>query len=316
MSVSNHEPSSFDFPGLPGIFDTKYPKVTNGWVSYTPCTGVMAEAVQTIGITSRPASDPLLAVGYKGHAGYSKRYGGVDLTIDAVLTDNVNVSGAYGYDLSDFESKLVGNFSCITTNRTNGKKVNVTGIYVNQITFNFNANDNCTTSWGFVADGVSYEDYVTAESGVVGDIDYHCVNPLTWDEVHIHDGVNNIILTGVQSATFTASLNRQDIFEIGQFEPYDRSVTHPYDVSVSINTLANDVRLTNWWDKFVASYDPSDDCANGLIVKIMTQSIAGHGSEREFIIASGLRPTNSTLNVAVGSNSTVALNFGGTSLRF
>ncbi len=320
MAIANHEATAIDFPGLPGVFDTKYRKSTAGWLGGNlPFSGVMAEAVQSIAITSRAASENLLSVGNKGHAGYSRRFGGVDLTIDAVLTDNVNVSGAYGYDLSDFENKLLSGLVVTTTNSQLGRVATLSGIYVNSISFSFNANDNSTTSWSFVADGVTWSGYDVSTQGVKGNRDYHCVNPLTWDEVNIYDTCNGVILTGVQSATFTATLNRTDVFQIGQFEPYDRSVQHPYDVSVSLNTLANDVRLVNWWDKFVPSYDPMSECSSacgGLVVKVRTYPIVSGAVSRDFIIASGLRPTTATLNAAVGSNSVVTLAFAGTSLRF
>lgn len=319
MAVAQHEASSLSLTGLPGIFDPAAPKTTSGWLTgWLPYTGVMAEAVQTVSITSRVNAENLLAIGTKGHAGYSKRFGGVDINIDAVLTDNVNVSGAYGYQLSDFESKLPGNLVLTTTNSSVGKRVTVSGLYVNSINFNFNANDNVTTSWTLVGDDLTYADYNVA-SGVIGNSDFHCVDPLTWDEIHLVNGCSGISLTGVQSATFSATLNRTDIFQIGQFTPYDRSVTHPYNVTVSINTLANDVALVGWWEKFVASYDPMSECGTAcgsLVIKVYTQPLASGAITMPFIIASGLRPTTSTLNTAVGSNSTVALNFEGTNLMF
>ncbi len=318
MSVGNAEASSFSFPGLPGTFDTSAPKLNPGWLgSNLPYSGVMAEAVQTIAITSRNAAENLLAVGFRGHAGYSKRFGGVDVNIDAVLTDNAAVSGAYGYQLADFDNRLSGLLTVITTNSSVGKKVMVSGLYVTSATFSFTQNANCTTAWTFVGDGIAYENYTVAASGAIGNKDYHCVNPLTWDEIHIYDGANNVVLTGVQTATFTANINRQEVYQIGQFEPFDRTVQYPYDVTVSINTLSDEVNLVNWWAKFIPTYDPMSDCAGGMIIKVRTNSILGSiASTRDFIIASGLRPTTSTLNNAVGSNATVALNFQGTSLRF
>ncbi len=318
MALSNHEGSLLTFSGLKGIFDVRAPKLTAGWLPGLPFSGVMAEAVQSVAITSRIAAENLLAVGYKGHAGYSKRFGGVDVNIDAVLTDNVNVSGAYGYDLSDFENQIFGNLVLYTTNGQFGRAVTVSGLYVNSVSFSFNQNDNSTTSWSFVGDGLTYSGYTVATDGSKGFIDYHCVNPLTWDEIHIYDQKNSVILTGVQTATFSATLSRTDTFQIGQFTPYDRAVQHPYNVTVSLNTLANDVALVNWWQKFVPSYDPMSDCADGLVIKVRTNPIANAATTtpRDFIIASGLRPDTGTLNVAVGSNSTVSLNFAGTSLRF
>lgn len=317
MSVGNHEASQLLFPGLPGVFDPAAPKVTAGWLApFLPYSGIMAEAVQSVAITSRNAAENMLAVSFRGHAGYSKRYGGVDVNIDSILTDNVLVSGAYGYDLSDFDNKLTGNMVLITTNSTYGKKVTVSGIYTSSVSFSFNQNDHSTTAWSFLGDGIGYENWFVSTSGNVGNRDSHCVNPLTWDEIHIYDSKNAVVLTGVQTATFTANINRSEIFQIGQFEPYDRTVQYPYNVTVAINTLSNEVALTNWWSKFVPTYDPTTDCNGGLVIKVRTNSIAGAASARDFIIASGLRPTTSTLNNGVGSNATVALNFEGTSLRF
>ncbi len=317
MAVGNHEASQLLFPGLPGVFDPGSVKTSQGWIAPAmPYSGVMAEAVQSVAITSRNAAENLLAVSFRGHAGYSKRFGGVDVNIDAVLTDNVLVSGAYGYRLSDFDSKLQGNLELITTNSNNGKKVTVSGLYVTSISMSFNQNDNSTTAWSFVGDGITYENYSVSTSGSVGNRDAHCVNPLTWDEIHIYDAKNSVVLTGVQTATFTANINRSEIFQIGQFEPFDRTVQYPYNVTVALNTLSNEVNLTNWWQKFVPTYDPSTDCNGGLVIKVRTSSIAGAGGAVDFLIASGLRPTTSTLNNGVGANATVALNFEGTDLWF
>jgi len=320
MAVAQHEASSLSFPQLSGVFDVTSPKTSAGWLgSELPFSGVMAEAVQTVSITSRVGAENLLAVGTRGHAGYSKRFGGVDVSIDAVLTDNAQTSGAYGFDLQDFESKIDGPLTLITTNSNSGKKISVSGLYVNTINFNFNANDNATTSWGFVGDSVLYEFYDVAASGVAGNNDYHCVDPLTWDEIHLVNGCSSAMLTGVQSATFAATLNRTEVYQIGQFVPYDRTVTHPYNVTVTLNTLSNEVELVNWWQKFVASYDPMAECSTtcgSIIIKVRTKPLANDAVGRDFIIASGLRPTSSTLNTAVGANSTVTLNFEGTSLRF
>ncbi len=299
-------------------------KVTAGWLPATspsgvamPYSGVIAQAVQTVAITSRVAAENLLAIGTRGRAGFSKRFGGVDLSIDAVLTNNVNVSGATGYQLSDFDNKLLSGFTLYTTNGLLGKSASISGLYVNSISFTFNQNDNSTTSWTFAGDGVIYSGYnVGGTQTSKGYSDFHCVDPLTWDEIHIYDQKNGVVLTGVQNATFTANINRSDIFQIGQFTPYDRTVQYPYNVTVSLNTLANEVNLLNWWDKFVPSYDPMTDCGNGIVIKVRTQSIAGSSAARDFIIASGLKPTTSTLNAAVGSNSTVTLAFDGDQLFF
>ena len=321
MAVANHEASKLVFLGLSGMFDVNAPKTSSGWLGWLPYSGVWAQAVQSVSITSRNSAENLLAVGYKGHAGYSRRFGGVDVNIDAVLTDNVLVSGALGYELADFDNKLPGTLVLYTTNRAVGRVATVSGLYVNSINFSFNQNANSTTAWTFVGDSVVWSGYDVSAQGIQGYETNHCVNPLTWDEVHILDGGNNVLLTGVQSVTFSASFNRQDIFQIGQFEPYDRSVTYPYAVSVSINTLANDVNLTNWWDKFVPSYDPSSNCASGILVGVRLGSNTEHdgtgaNGDKFILYASGLRPTQGTLNTAVGSNSTVTLNFEGTDLFF
>lgn len=326
MAVSNHEGSAIDFPGLPGIFDKKYAKTTQGWLGTVggittgaivlPYSGVMAEAIQTVAITSRVTANNLLAIGTRGQAGWSKRFGGVDLSIDAVLTNNVNVSGAYGYQLSDFDNILASGFTLYTTNGVLGKSASISGLYVNSVAFTFNQNADSTMAMTFVGNGVVYSGYTVATQGSQGYSDYHCVSPLTWDEIHIYDTKDGVVLTGVQSATFNATINRSDIFQIGQFTPYDRAVVYPYNVTVSLNTLANDVRLVGFWEKFVPTYDPMSDCANGFIIKVRTSSNANDGTAYDLIIASGLKPTTSTLNAAVGSNSTVVLAFDGTRLFF
>jgi len=313
MVVANHEGSQIDFPGLPGVFDSKYVKVSQGWLNWAPYSGVMAPAVQTVAITSRSSSDNLLAVGTRGQAGFVKKFGGVDLTIDAVLTDNMLQSGAYGFQLSDFDAILPSGFKLWTTNGTLGKVADISGLYLSSVSFTFNQNAESTTAWNFVGNGIIYSGYTVATQGAVGYSNYHCLNPLTWDEVNLFDGQNSVLLTGVQSATFSATINRSDVYQIGQFTPYDRTVVYPYNVTVSLNTLANEVPLTNWWQKFVPTYDPMSDCGNGFVIAVRTGGNLS-STPKDMIIASGLRPTQSTLNTAVGSNSTVVLNFEGTYL--
>jgi hypothetical protein len=318
--IANHEGSAIDFPGLPGIFDQKYGKTASGWLpsGVAPYSGVIAQAVQTVAVTAKIAADNLLSVGTRGQAGYVRKFGGIDLTVDGVLTSNYLTSGAIGYQLSDFDNILPSGFTLWTTNGVLGKSASVSGLYVTSISFTFNQNAESTTSWQFIGNGIIYSGYTVATQGQVGYGNNHCVDPLTWDEISLYDGKDAIVLTGVQSATFTATINRTDIYEIGQFVPYDRVVVYPYSVAVTMNTLANEVPLVNWWSKFVPTYDPTADCNNQFVIKVRTGSIQTNygGGGYDMIIASGLRPTQSTLNTAVGANSTVNLSFEGTSMYF
>lgn len=313
MAVANHEGSILSFPGLSGIFTHTLNGVLNYGAPFpnTPgsTTGVIiAQAVQTVNIVENTVAEPLNVLGHTGIAGYGKRAGTVDVTIDAVLTSGI----AIGKALTSYESTLAGFLTLTTTDgavtSSRGKQAVVSGLSVNSFTFTFTQNANSTLSMGFVGDGVTWFD-VTSPEGMDTDIEHI---PLTWDLVKVGSPVAGlIVLSGVQTATFAATMTRDLIYEIGTFLPIDKPSQHPHTVTVTLNGLANDVKLSSWLNKFATDFDANNP--NNLVtVKVSKQGDAA----TDWIVASGLRPSTATMNAAVGANSTVDLVFTGASLTF
>ena len=313
MPVANHEGSLVSIPGLSGFFTHTLDGTLNYGAAYpnTPNSAsgiILAQAIQSVSITQNVNAEPLPVIGHVGHAGWGKRAGTVDVQIEAVLTSGYPL----GKRLTDYEADIPGNLTLDTTDGQTlnavGRRALVSGMAITSIAFNFAQNANSTLSVGLIGEGTTWFP-LTSPVGMDIDIEHA---PLTWDTVDLSCPVAGLIrLSGIQTATFSATLNRDQIFEVGTFDAIDKPVTHPNNVSVSLEALANSVVIQSWLDKFVSNFDVTNS-ANLVTAKVRRQGNA----TADWIVASGLHPTAATLNAATGSNSMLSLSFTGTSLEF
>lgn len=250
-------------------------------------------------------AEALSVLGHTGAGGYGKRAGTVDITVDAVLTSGVKL--ANGRSFTSFESELPGDLTLQTTSSSaKGKQAVVSKIYVSSFTFTFTQNANSTLAVAAVGDSVVWTDL----SSNLGRLNALQHIPLTWDKVSIHnDALGVAMLSGVQTCTITATLNRADIYQIGQFSILERAATPPHTVTVALTSLSNDVILSNWLDRFTTSLDAMDPA-----YQINFKMYGPDGNA--WIECSGMRPTDATMTTNVGANSTTDLSFEGYTISF
>lgn len=311
--AANHEGSLVSIPGLSGFFTHTLDGTLNYGTPYPNTPGsasgvILAQAIQSVSVTNNMNAEPLPVIGHVGNAGWGKRANTVDVQIEAVLTSGYPL----GKRLTDYEADIPGNITLDTTDGQTigavGRRSIISGLAVTSIAFNFSQNANSTMSVGLIGEGRTTFP-LTSPVGMDIDVEH---SPLTWDQVDLSCPVAGLIrLSGIQTATFSATLNRDSIYEIGTFDAIEKPVTHPNSVSVSLESLANSVVIQSWLDKFVSSFDPANS-ANLVTVKVRRQG----NNTADWIVASGLYPTSDTLNVATGSNSMITLSFTGTSLEF
>lgn len=357
MAVANHEGSLLSFPGASGWFTHSLgvpggglndgtavgsvagslASVLNYGTPFPNSSGVignlqgsasvhvinsgliLAQAIQNVTVGVNVVSEPVLVVGHTGHAGFGNRAGTVDITIEAIVTSGLPMGKA----LTDYENAFPGLLTFDTTDGAVigaiGRRGVASGLFMNSLTYTFTQNGNITMAMGMVGDGVLWFP-LTSPQGMDIDIEH---TPATWDTVKLGSPIAGvIILSGVQTCTVSASMTRDLIYEVGTFLPIDKPSTHPHNVTVSLNSLANSVQLADWLNKFATDFNAGNQ--NNLVT--LTVSAQGYLANREadavdrrdvtWITASGLRPTQATLAQAVGANSTIDLSFTGSSLKF
>src|SRR3990167_4778423 len=106
MAVASHEGSLVSFPGLSGFFTHTLGVVAGsavGSVASSPASVlnygapfanlpgsasgiILAQGIQSVAFTQNVNAEPLTVIGHTGQAGWGKRAGSVDITIEAVLT--------------------------------------------------------------------------------------------------------------------------------------------------------------------------------------------------------------------------------------
>jgi len=293
MSQANHEGSS----------------ITGGTL-FTEVFGEtgIAGLVQSCSITARTNSENILAINYKGVAAVSKRAGSVDLTVDAILTSPSGV----GRDMYAYENTL-DPITIITSDGTQAraKQAILSGVYVTGINYSFAVQDNSTTSWTYICDRVDWavdQDAVTPIDGTGQNF-----SPVQFDQIVAqYDGTT---ASGIQTATYAGTIDRDEVYQLGQTTPIDRPITFPFDVTVTIETLAEDSQRIS---DFVTDFDwRTYEGGNGIIVQVIGGTCeGGTTATTNACIASGLKPVDGTLNVAVGDNSTTSATFNSWNFYF
>lgn len=329
MGVSNHEGSVFWFPQASGFFTHDLagrPDLGNAGgqlngVGQWPSGYIMAQALQSVSITPRITSENLVVVGNAGIGGRNFSVSEVDVEIQAVVTSGRRM----GKTLAHMVPTLSG-LEVITTDGLSGpngansfgpvagRKAHVSGLSITSLSWNFQANGHASFQMNLIGDGVTWT-IPTTPQGM--DIDLEHV-PATCDLFRIQYGQTNVLVSGLQAASIAATFSRQPVFQLGQILPFgaenqvSRPVTWPPEVKVSMTALSNHTVLRNWLEKFQTTYDPQD------VNKSVTVSVLEQGSPgtRNWIVCSGLVPTQATLGLATNSFSNYQLEFEGHELEF
>ena len=287
MPVANHEGSTLT-GGPGGLF------VFKTGDAITPGSDVgHACLVQSVDVTTTVATEDILAIGYKGRAGLRENIGNVTVAIEGVLTRDGTELGSIAHDL-DFYEAVTNDFylTSVSSNGVYGKKAQVTAPFVTSIAYNFAVNASATTTWNFSGDNIVWTDSPPSPTTYALETSQY-MNAVEFHEISVSG-----IAGCVQTCTFNATLNRTDIFCLGQKQRFDRPVTNPKEVTVSIETLAG---------------TPGDE----MHMFVTDYTIADEGfftAKCGPVVASGLVPTDGGFRVGVGNNSTITMGFRGTNM--
>lgn len=315
MAVANHEGSRIQFTG----------SNLNG-TSHTPEIGkdIHEVAYQSANITVRTNNQPVAAIGYRGVAAISDLIGTVECSLEGILTVNPSDFSPYlnrgekGLLNTDLNS-IVSQFGDIVIDTLGedvgdvGQKCTMTGMFMTGISFSFQQNSSVTATYNFVGYDCTW-----------GDSDFDFNNdliigtgcefiPITSKDVELVVEAPEGDATGIQSVNFNASINRTEIYELGSLAPVDRPVTFPFEVTASIEALADTASLIRgvtpnykWNNSDTSQCDPN-------VYRIYVNYIAGN---QRIVGAPYMRPTDGSMAISVGNNSTVNMSFTGWSLEF
>lgn len=174
-------------------------------------------ALQTITIADHTPRDPQLAIGYKGIVDYTSAVKTADVTLDCILVENGSEASS-STSLYDFADETGAS----------------TGFVLTSCNIGFTAGAPATVSFG----------YLTAMSSIAS-ID-HSADPsvLTTGEeaqfaVVMGDDGTGLSFTGltatpsgVQSITFSGTVNRDNILDVRASQPIEFVTTYPLDITV------------------------------------------------------------------------------------
>lgn len=274
--------------------------------------------MQNANITARTNSENIPGIGYRGAPAVTDGAGTFELTIDGILTHSSGVRR----NLYDYQTPM-NTIQIDTTDADEAKGLRClfTNPYVTSINFNFNVNENGTSSWTFAGDDTIWSRGNAAIDPVLGTGTQF--NPTYFDEIVVsyNEGGNvaqndaGVVISGLQSASFAATLGRTDVMHLGQKTALDRSPTFPFDVAVTLTALAEDAdRIVDFTNSFRWA-DFSN--GNGITIGVYSGTIvSGINLPQATVIASGLRPTEGSVSIGTGANSTTSTAYNGDNLSF
>jgi len=125
--------------------------------------------------------------------------------------------------------------------------ITCTGMYINNVTYTFPVDGNCTESVTLVGNHKLWTSGGT--SGIVIPASITNGSGIPDDEPQFDTGRlirrQDVVYTGpgsekAQSVTCTLSLNREDVFEFGRRIPYAKIATYPIEATTEVQSLATD----------------------------------------------------------------------------
>lgn len=265
---------------------------------------------QTATVTTRVNTEPVSAIGFKGVAAITSLVGSVDVSLNGYIRETEGLGKSLG-ESSLWAEMDMGPITIQTRdprddpnhpgNEVGGPKATITGCYLSSVNLTFRAQQAMEATLNYVCDTVAWS---AADGGLEPiDLGLDTIDLPTFWQISVSG--ENIALKDVISATFDGTVNREDVYIIGQKIPVDRPVLHPFDVRVTIETLAGQADLA----EFVTDY--LWGASTRFVVRVIPS-----GGGNDYAAASGLRPVDGGVNISVGANSTSTLTFAGWDLAF
>lgn len=331
MSVANHEGSKIIFPSSFATLSASDLKNENG----TPHNNVLGEdiphiAYQSVTVTSRTNTQPISAIGYRGVAGISDMIGTVEVALEGILCFSASGSGVYPLatasgnglldkSLYDFVSQwggivvqTKGQDSNAGSQSDDGRFCVSYGMFLTSLSYTFAQNTNVTTSWNFVGYNCIWGDmgatdlYPTMGNGVN-------LIPLTsqYLDVEMKYAGTTVPVDGVQSVTFNATLNRDEVYQLGTKGPFDRPVRFPFEVTATIEVLADYASMLNNITPTYTWNNEGDQNNPNKIEIYVYRKDSSNNRTHKVCGAPYQRPSEGSLRVSVGANSTCTINTTG-----
>lgn len=122
--------------------------------------------------------------------------------------------------------------------------VTCTGMYINNVTYTFPVDGNCTESvtlvgnhksWSYGGGEITIPDSIKYGSALPDDQPNFTGNRVIRRQDVVYSGPGS---TKAQNVTLTLNLGREDIFEFGQRIPYAKVATYPIEVTSEIQSIA------------------------------------------------------------------------------
>lgn len=201
--------------------------------------------------------------------------------------------------------------------------VECTGMYINNVTYTFPVDGNCTESITFVGNhkqwypvsgtmdnglatgwngvsGISIPSTITNGSGVPDDVPAYSRLIRREDVVVTSPGS-----TKAQNVTLTLNLGREDVFEFGKRIPYAKIATYPVEATAEIESLAVD----GSYDDVSFTEDTSALPVKDRAISVVAGNTYGSGLTINLGNRNFLTAISHTGGDATGGNATVSRSF-------
>jgi len=364
MSVANHEGANIRFPatftpansaiisGMNMNYPDDYP---NGKINVIG-VDIPVIAYQSATVTTRPNTQPVSAIGYRGVAAISDLQGSVEVGLEGILvwatpsgaggledssdpgyrTANLGLTkkGLLDHDLYDYVSEwgMIVVETRGADSNDNGKRVCNYGMFLTSVSYTFAQNTSVTTSWNFVGYNAVWEDSdfsydpdaVQSNKLILGQGNNFV--PLTSkdiDLVALYPTISGTDTLGdVQSVTFNATINRDEVYRLGDVAPFDRPVRFPFEVSANVEVLADSseflekVTPSYKWNRTAAEQLDGNGDVNKMEIYVYRNDYPSAGQKVKICGAPYQRPVDGSMRISVGANSTCSISTTGWEFQF
>lgn len=260
-------------------------------------------ALQTITIARHTPFNPQQAVGYKGIVDYTSSPVTSDLTLDCILTEGSTTATTSTSAYNHAETEVtIGAESYVLTS----------------CNINFQAGNPATVNYGYITAGLASELITIANTTILKDGEEAAFAVVMGED---GQGVNLVatgpsIPAGAQTVGFTCSLNRNQILDVRSSSPVQFVTTYPLDLSMNLELLQkiDGKTLTGLTVSPGASTAGLTTSPYGNVSRSQASNSQASNSNSKygctcFVIATGLKLTESGENISVGGNLTYTYNY-------
>lgn len=264
-------------------------------------------ALQTVTITRNYPRDPQQAIGLRGIVDYTSGVETTDLTLDCILTEDTYEAHETNTSVYEFaeDQIILGSESYVLTSCNLG----------------FTAGAPATVSYGYITAGAGSALSEAASAPSVlkdGEEAYFAI--VMGDDgsgialTHKSGGVwvvnNALAPSGVQSLSFAATINKDNILDIRDAQPIQFITTYPVDITCDIETYdkGGSVSALSTLGVRLAGLSNHADRSQ-YTAPSRTPGVDYTAASKELVMCSGLELVNETEALNVGGYVTYTYNY-------